>query len=74
MEYAKNDENLLADIQTERETLDKVWEDYKSTLTNWYYGHYHSNNSQVIDNVMFRLLDVGEIVRHYDNDSIEDCS
>lgn len=76
MEYAKNDPTLLDDIQTERETLTKVWEDYKDTITHWYYGHYHANNMQCIDNVWFKLLGVGEIVRHYtdDNDSFENCS
>ena len=76
MEYAKNDSTLLEDMQIERETLTKVWEDYRDTITHWYYGHYHQTNMQHIDNVLFKLLDVGEIVMHYnyDNDSVEDCS
>lgn len=76
MEYAKNDSTLLEDMQIERETLTKVWEDYKDTITHWYYGHYHQTNMQHIDNVWFKLLGIGEIVMHYnyDNDSVEDCS
>ena len=62
--YAENDETLLQDIEIERTTLDKVYEDYKDTITHWYYGHYHSSMMQMINGCMFKLLDIEEICRH----------
>lgn len=64
LRYAENDETLLQDIEIERTTLDKVYDDYKDTITHWYYGHYHTSNMQMINGCMFKLLDIEEICRH----------
>lgn len=69
LRYAENDETLLQDIEIERNTLDKVYEDYKDTITHWYYGHYHSSMMQMINGCMFRLLDIEEICRHVSDDN-----
>lgn len=63
-EYAKYDPSLIKDIETERSILNKVFEDYKDQITHWYYGHFHQSNIQIIDNITFKLLNIGEICRH----------
>ena len=67
MEYAQYDETLLEDIQKERETLDMIYNDYKDQITHWYYGHFHQSMFQEINNIKFRLLDIGEFIQHIDN-------
>ena len=49
--------------------LDQVYEDYKDEVTHWYYGHFHKSQMQTINNTMFKLLNIGEIVRHYSDDN-----
>ena len=70
MEYAQYDETLLEDIQKERETLDLIYNDYKDEITHWYYGHFHQSMFQEINNVKFRLLDIGELIQHVDDNYI----
>ena len=41
-----------------------VYEDYKDTITHWYYGHYHASKSEEINGCIFRLLDIGELSKH----------
>lgn len=73
--YALNDPTLKSDIEIERATLDKVYQDYKDDITHWYYGHYHSTQYQVLDGVVFKLLDISELVRHVtDNDLLSNTS
>lgn len=70
-QFAEYDDTLLEDIQKEREILDKVYNDYKDTITDWYYGHFHTSMFQVINSTKFRLLGIGEFIRHInDNDSV----
>lgn len=64
LRFAENDPTLLDDIQKEREILDKVYDDYKDTITHWYYGHYHASKIEEINGCIFRLLDIGEFSRH----------
>lgn len=66
--YAEYDSKLIEDITKERQILDKVYEDYKDTLTHWYYGHFHQSNMETINGVMFKLLNIGEICRHVNSD------
>lgn len=61
------DPELEADMRVERETLDKVYEDYKDTITHWYYGHFHQSQTQFIDGKMFRCCNIGELVPYFDN-------
>lgn len=63
-EYAKQDSNLLADLDIERGTLDKVYNDYKDDVKYWYYGHFHKSNTQTIGETVFKLLNIGDIWRH----------
>lgn len=66
--YAENDSQLLIDIDIERSTLDRVYEDYKNDITHWYYGHFHKSMYQNIDGIQFRLCNCGELVYHRDKD------
>lgn len=68
LQYAELDKNLLQDLDEERKLLDKVYEDYKDTLTHWYYGHFHSSNMQTINCCIFKLLNIDEICRHVTDD------
>lgn len=67
-DFAEYDPKLIEDITKERQILDKVYEDYKDTLTHWYYGHFHQSNMETINGVMFKLLNIGEICRHVNSD------
>lgn len=71
-EFAQYDPDLLKDIEQERATMDMIYNDYKDEVTHWYYGHFHKNNMQTINKTCFKLLNIGEICRHYastdDND------
>lgn len=68
-DFAAYDSELLNDIDNERAVLDRVYEDYKNEVTHWYYGHFHKNQMQTINNTMFKLLNIGEIVRHYSDNN-----
>lgn len=70
--YAQNDPQLLSDIDIERSTLDKVYEDYKHDITHWYYGHFHLSMNEVINGINFRCCNCGELVYHRDKDYYDD--
>ena len=69
MRFAEYDDKLLDDITEERNILTKVYNDYKDTITHWYYGHYHQSMYQKIDNCIFRLLDIEELCQHVTDDN-----
>lgn len=74
MEWAAQDPDLLNDIDIERKTLDKVYDDYKDTITHWYYGHFHQSLQMKYENTYFRCCNIGELVPHLDEkyyDNIE---
>lgn len=63
--FAEYDSELIKDIDEERATMDRIYEDYKNEVKYWYYGHFHKSQMQTINNTMFKLLNIGEICRHY---------
>lgn len=63
-EYAQYDNKLLNDIKTERSILDAIYNDYNSEITHWYYGHFHKSYLEYINNICFKLLNIGEICKH----------
>lgn len=69
LDWAKYDDQLLSDLDKEREVFDLVYEDYKDTVTHWYYGHFHKSNSEIINNTNFRLLNIGELYHHVTDDN-----
>ena len=55
------DENLSEDLDNERKSCELIYDYLKShnhPLENWYYGHFHFHNTEIIDNVKFTLLDM----------------
>lgn len=61
MDFAKYDKQLLDDVKSSRETLDKVLDDYKNDITHWFYGHYHNSCLEENMGINFRLLNIGEL-------------
>ncbi len=62
-EWAARDSNLLADCDSERRTMDHIFEYLKSQnhqLRHWFYGHFHQSWSSSIDGVLFSMLDIME--------------
>lgn len=62
-DWCANDESLLDDVKHERDTLDAVYQKLKNKnhpLSHWYYGHFHQSWHTVIDNTLFRMLDIME--------------
>lgn len=64
LNWAEYDKELLTDLDSERAIFDSIYEDYKDTVTHWYYGHFHKSNVEQINNTVFRLLNIGEIYQH----------
>lgn len=59
--YEEVDKNLLTDSNIERATLDDVYRRLLydgHPLQQWFYGHYHYYNTQVIGGITFNLLDM----------------
>lgn len=55
------DKELEKDLNTERETMDKIYAKLKSdghSIEKWLYGHFHFHNSEFINNTNFIMLDM----------------
>lgn len=55
------DNKLNEDIDNERNVMDSVYNKLKAdghTFDKWFYGHFHYHNVQIVDNVMFVMLDM----------------
>lgn len=53
------DADLDKDLDTERKIMDNIYFhliDDKQPIKQWYYGHYHSTNVQMYDNIKFKLM------------------
>lgn len=58
------DETLERDLETERGTMDRLYDHLisnKHPVEDWYYGHFHASLNQFIKNTRFCLLDVQEL-------------
>lgn len=63
-EWAKEDNTLLDDVATERETMDLLWQTLvinQHLITQWFYGHFHDSHSEKIGSCNFTLLNINEI-------------
>ena len=59
--WLKNDKQLSIDSDIERQTLNKVYDwliEHNHPVQQWCYGHYHFHNTEVIDGITFKLLDM----------------
>lgn len=62
-QWASQDLKLLADCETERQTIDKILSHLKSSghpIKHWYYGHFHQSWNAEIDSILFSMLDIME--------------
>lgn len=59
LERCKNDHILYSDITEERKELNIALEILmkNNNITNWYYGHFHKNHIDTINNIRFECLD-----------------
>lgn len=59
------DPDLLIDVNTERETLSKIYNkliDDGHPVKDWLYGHFHTSHLEIINDTRYRLLDIDELV------------
>lgn len=62
-EFSKHDANLLTDLRIERSLVERMYNilSEKSKPKKWFYGHFHMDKVEYIEDVEFRLLGIGEI-------------
>ena len=77
--WAKLDKNLYKDIEIERNTLTSIFDFLtanKHPLTNWYYGHFHCNNTEKKQKVTFTAineLDISKVkINNESEESLKD--
>lgn len=49
--------------------FNKIYEDYKDTITDWFYGHYHQSHLEQINGINFRLLNIEEFCEYRTTDN-----
>ena len=63
--WAIRDEDLMDDVKTERIVMDQIHSYLiakKHPLRHWCYGHFHQSWHAEIDDVMFHMLDIMELL------------
>ena len=63
--FAQDDWTLIEELDEERRLMNTIYEDYKDTLTHWYYGHFHDPHIEYVDNKKFTLLGIEQLAQHY---------
>jgi hypothetical protein len=64
--WSRFDIDLIGDLEKEREDFTKLLTHLKengNNVTNWFYGHYHMHNTEVIDGTCYHALDMGRLGR-----------
>jgi predicted phosphodiesterase len=63
LNYAEDDETLIADLNEERQNLTTMYEilNKNNNIIKWIYGHFHRSNSMIYENTEFLLLDINEL-------------
>ena len=63
LNYAEDDETLIADLNEERGALTTMYEilNKNNNIIKWIYGHFHRSNSMIYENTEFLLLDINEL-------------
>ena len=59
--YASNDTELKKDLTLERNELDKVFNYFKDTPCEWFYGHFHMPLVENVEQIKFRCLNINEV-------------
>ena len=67
-QFAQDDPKLYDDLRTERDLVTKMWDIIKKKNTPDYhfYGHFHRNITERIDNVHHQLLGINEFFEYKD--------
>ena len=69
--FSVDDDELLADVEEERRTMDRLY-DYLVTrghpLSQWYYGHFHQSFQYEMGGVMFVMLDIMEFAEVFERE------
>lgn len=63
-EWSALDSSILSDCESERRTMDQIYDHLKSDghpLRHWYYGHFHQSWNSEIGGVLFSMLDIMEL-------------
>lgn len=66
--WTKSDASLLADVDSERATMDELYKRLMKDnhpVTHWYYGHFHQSWHCSFDSIIFRMLDIMEFCQIY---------
>lgn len=67
--FAAYDETLLDDVTKERQSMTDIYRtlttDLKQPLSHWFYGHFHKSNTEIIDGVYFKMLNIIECIELY---------
>jgi len=60
--WIEYDPDLKEELIEERKLMTKIYNKLseKSDISTWVYGHYHSSNFQLYNNIKFKLLNIGE--------------
>ena len=64
-DWAMLDSRLMDDVKHERKVMDNLYNYLYSKnhpLSYWYYGHFHESWHAKIDDVMFHMLDIMELI------------
>ena len=64
-DWAMHDKDLMDDVKYERQVMDDIYHflyTKNHPLRYWYYGHFHESWHAQIDDVMFHMLDIMELI------------
>lgn len=62
-EWAALDPAIPTDCESERKTMDRIYEHLKAAwhhVSHWYYGHFHQSWNSEIDGILISMLDIME--------------
>jgi hypothetical protein len=60
--FAQDDSNLISDLTFERSELKRLYDllSENNEIKHWFYGHFHSTNTEEYNNTTFNLLGIDE--------------
>ena len=67
-QFMGEDERLGDDLVAERTMLDEMYDilDKNNHIDDWFYGHFHRNDTTLHKSTLFHLLDINEMYEHKD--------
>lgn len=66
VDFCHMDQELEADLWVERQDMQDIYDIIKANnnITNWYFGHFHKNQSLKIDDILFTMCGINEMIYH----------